>query len=244
VLAMAKKLGFGDLPPYPSVILGGIEVEPLQLASMYAILANEGMEVQPYAVTAVVDQKGNVIEGHDLMAQQVLSSDVAYTVDYMLEQVIEHGTGIGARKAGFLRPAAGKTGTTNDSKDAWFAGFTPNLLAVVWTGFDQKEALGLTGAEASLPAWTEFMKEATASRPDSDFPLPPGVVRVKVDPLTGYLANPYCPVTMEGVFPKDMAPTQVCPFHTSSTSLASSVANHSNGSQTSSDAIPEDSPND
>jgi penicillin-binding protein 1B len=243
VLAMAKKLGFGNLPPYPSVILGGIEVEPLQLASMYAILANEGMQVQPYAVTAVVDQKGNVIEGHDLMAQQVLSSDVAYTIDYMLKQVIEHGTGIGARKAGFLRPAAGKTGTTNDSKDAWFAGFTPNLLAVVWTGFDQKEALGLTGAEASLPAWTEFMKEATASRPDSDFPIPPGVVRVKVDPLTGYLASPYCPVTMEGVFPKDMAPTQVCPFHTSST-LASSVPNHSDGSQTSPDAIPEDSPND
>jgi Tfp pilus assembly protein PilF len=91
----------------------------------------------------------------------------------MLERVIRHGTGVGVRKAGFLRPAAGKTGTTNDSVDSWFAGFTPNLLSVVWTGFDQKEALGLTGAEASLPAWTEFMKAATASRPDGDFPKPP-----------------------------------------------------------------------
>ena len=93
-------------------------------------------------------------------------------MDLMLEQVIKHGTGTGVRKAGFLRPAAGKTGTTNDSVDAWFAGFTPNLLAVVWTGFDQKEALGLTGAQASLPAWTNFMKVATASRPDDDFPKP------------------------------------------------------------------------
>jgi penicillin-binding protein 1B len=221
VLAMAARLGFHNLPPYPSVVLGGIEVEPIQLASMYAILANEGMEVQPYAVTAVVKAKGEVIEGHELKADQVLSPEVAYTIDFMLEQVIRHGTGNGARKAGFLRPAAGKTGTTNDSVDAWFAGFTPNLLAVVWTGFDQKEALGLTGAEASLPAWTEFMKAATPSRPDGDFPTPTDVARVKVDPLTGYLASPYCPVTVESIFPKALAPTVICPFHTSRTRLAS-----------------------
>jgi penicillin-binding protein 1B len=223
---MAAKLGFGDLPPYPSIVLGGIEVSPMQLARMYAILANEGMEVPPYAVTAVVDQHGKVIEGHELKAEQVLSPELAYAMDFMLVQVINHGTGEGARKAGFLRPAAGKTGTTNDSKDAWFAGFTPNLLAVVWTGFDQKEMLGLTGAEASLPAWTTFMKAATASRPELDFPVPPGIVVAKVDPLTGYLAGPYCPVTIEGVFPKDMAPNQPCPFHSSAAAAASPTADH------------------
>jgi penicillin-binding protein 1B len=185
VLAIADKLGLGDLPPYPSVVLGGVEVSPMQLAEMYAILANEGMEVPPYAVAAVVNAAGQVIEGHELKAEQVLSPEVAYSMDFMLEEVIKHGTGIGVRKRGFLRPAAGKTGTTNDSVDAWFAGFTPNLLAVVWTGFDQKQALGLTGAEASLPAWTDFMKAATASRPDNDFPMPSDVVRVRVDPLTG-----------------------------------------------------------
>ena len=244
VLAMAARVGFNNLPAYPSVILGGIEVEPLQLASTYAILANEGMEVQPYAVTAVVDQHGNVIEGHDLEAKQVLSPEVAYTIDFMLQQVINHGTGYGARKAGFMRPAAGKTGTTNDSNDAWFAGFTPNLLAVVWTGFDQKEALGLTGAEASLPAWTDFMKQATAPRPEIDFAVPPGVVAEKVDPLTGYLAGPYCPVTMEGVFPKDMAPTQVCPFHTSSSSVASSTSSPSSPHASDPPNLPTGSPND
>ncbi len=246
VLAMASKLGFSNLPPYPSVVLGGIEVAPIQLAAMYAILANEGMEVPPYAVTAVVNAKGQVIEGHELKAEQVLSPEVAYTMDFMLEQVVKHGTGMGVRKAGFLRPVAGKTGTTNDSVDAWFAGFTPNLLAVVWTGFDQKEALGLTGAEASLPAWTDFMKAATASRPDGDFPMPSDLVRIRVDPLTGYLASPYCPVTMEGVYPKALAPTEDCPFHTSATRVASDTDTPSSASGGTDDSYREsgDSPND
>jgi len=213
VRAMAERMGFGDLPSYPSIVLGGIEVTPMQIAQAYSIMADYGLEVQSYAVTAVVDQSGKVIEGHELQARQELSPQLAYMIDFMLEQVINHGTGEGARKRGFTRPAAGKTGTTNDSKDAWFTGFTPNLLAVVWTGFDQKEELGLTGAEASLPAWTDFMKAATASRPPLDFAPPPGIVVEKVDPLTGYLAGPNCPVVMEGAFPISLAPTQVCPFH-------------------------------
>jgi penicillin-binding protein 1B len=213
VRAMAAKLGFGNLPSYPSIVLGGIEVTPMQIAQAYSIMADYGLAVQSYAVTAVVDQSGKVIEGHELQARQVLSPQLAYMIDFMLEQVINHGTGEGARKRGFIRPAAGKTGTTNDSKDAWFAGFTPNLLAVIWTGFDQKEELGLTGAEASLPAWTDYMKAATASRPALDFSPPPGIVVEKVDPLTGYLAGPNCPVVLEGAFPTDLAPTQVCQLH-------------------------------
>ncbi|HLK87006.1 MAG TPA: PBP1A family penicillin-binding protein [Candidatus Binataceae bacterium] len=213
VRAMAERMGFGDLPAYPSIVLGGIEVTPMQIAQAYSIMADYGLEVQCSAVTAVVDQNGKVIEGNELQARPVLSPQLAYMIDFMLEQVINHGTGEDARKRGFTRPAAGKTGTTNDSKDAWFAGFTPNLLTVVWTGFDQKEELGLTGAQASLPAWTEFMKAATASRPPLDFTPPPGIVVERVDPLTGYLAGPNCPVTIEGAFPTDLAPTQVCPIH-------------------------------
>jgi penicillin-binding protein 1B len=224
IRAMAKKLGFGDLPPYPSIILGGIEVSPMQVAQAYSIIADDGLEVHPYAITAVVDENGKVIEGHEFQAEQVLSPDLAYMMQFMLEQVINHGTGAGARAMGFTRPACGKTGTTNDANDAWFAGFTPNLLTVVWTGFDQKEPLGLTGAQASLPAWTQFMKAATASRPALDFPVPPGVVREKVDPLTGYKAGPFCPAAIEGVFPKAMAPTQVCPFHKTAAPL--STADH------------------
>ncbi len=138
----------------------------MQVARAYAIMANGGLQVQPVAVTEVVDKDGKVIEGHELKAEQVLSPQLAYEIDFMLEQVINHGTGAGARRKGFKRPAAGKTGTTNDSKDAWFSGFTPNLLAVVWTGFDKKEELGLTGAQAALPIWTDFMMagECLASR--------------------------------------------------------------------------------
>ena len=219
VLAMAEKMGFGGLPAYPSIVLGGIEVSPMQVARAYAVIANDGMEITPYAVTAVVDENNKVIEGHELAAQQVISPELAYMMQFMLENVINHGTGAAARTMGFTRPAAGKTGTTNDAKDAWFAGFTPNLLAVVWTGFDQKEELGLTGAQASLPAWTAFMKAATASRPPLDFTAPPGIVEEKVDPTTGYKATPYCPLTMMGVYPQGMAPTQDCPYHTSPTSL-------------------------
>jgi len=213
VVAMGKLLGFGDLPMYPSIVLGGIEVSPLQLAEAYSIIASDGMDVHPYAVTAVVDQNGKVMEGHELEAEQRISPQLAYIMQFMLEQVINHGTGAAARTMGFRRPAAGKTGTTNDAKDAWFAGFTPNLLTVVWTGFDQKEVLGLTGAQASLPAWTNFMKAATASRPPLGFVMPPGLVEEMVDPTTGYKASPLCPVKIEGVFPQESAPTQLCPFH-------------------------------
>src|SRR5271168_3007910 len=156
-----------------------------------------------------VDENNKVIEGHELAAEQVISPELAYMMQFMLENVINHGTGAGARTMGFTRPAAGKTGTTNDAKDAWFAGFTPNLLAVVWTGFDQKEELGLTGAQASLPAWTAFMKAATAPRPPLDFTAPPGIVEEAVDPTPGYKATPFCPVKLEGVFPQDSAPTQL-----------------------------------
>jgi penicillin-binding protein 1B len=172
---MARKLGFGDLPPYPSIVLGGMEVTPMQVARAYAILANGGLEVPPYAVTAVEDREGRVIEGHEIKAEQVLPANLAYEMDYMLQQVIKHGTGHDAIKAGFKRAAAGKTGTTNDEKDAWFAGFTPDLLAVVWTGFDKKEELDLTGAQAALPIWTAFMVEAEAGRPETTFPTPPGI---------------------------------------------------------------------
>jgi len=215
VLAMAKRLGFGDLPPYPSIVLGAIEASPMQIAEAYSIIADYGLKVKPYAVTAVVDQNGKVIEGLQLQAEQVLSPEVAYEMIHMLQYAINHGSGAGARSRGFRRIAAGKTGTTNSEVDAWFAGFTPDLLAVVWTGFDQKERLGLSGSQASLPAWTEFMKAATASRAELDFTVPAGVIVAKIDPINGYRAGPYCPVTAQGVFLKGTEPTQICPLHKS-----------------------------
>src|SRR5260370_30507926 len=151
---MATKLGFGDLPAYPSSVLGGIEVSPMQVARAYAVIEDDGMGIQRYAVTAVVDESNKVIEGHELTEEQVISPELAYMMQFMLENVINHGTGAGARSMGFTRPAAGKTGTTNDAKDAWFAGFTPKLLTVVWTRFDPKKEVGPNRAQASPPAGT------------------------------------------------------------------------------------------
>ena len=210
VREMARKLGFGDLPAYPSIVLGGIEVTPMQVARAYAILANGGLEVPPVAVTAVVDKEGKVIEGNEIKAEAVLSPQLAFQMDFMLEQVIDHGTAQGVRKAGFRRPAAGKTGTTNDSKDAWFAGFTPDLLTVVWTGFDKKEVLDLTGAQAALPIWTSFMLDAEADRPVTDFPVPPDIVIENVDRSTGCKAGGSGHWIITGVYPKGMEPGEDC----------------------------------
>ena len=167
---MGKKLGFGDLPMYPSIVLGGIEVSPLQLAEAYSIIASDGMDVHPYAVTRRrrSEWQGDGGPRAAGRAADLSAARLHHAVHARAGHQSWHRRGARARY-GFRRPAAGKTGTTNDAKDAWFAGFTPNLLTVVWTGFDQKEVLGLTGAQASLPAWTNFMKAATASRPALGF---------------------------------------------------------------------------
>jgi membrane carboxypeptidase/penicillin-binding protein len=238
---MASKLGFGDLPSYPSIVLGGMEVTPMQVARAYAILANGGLEVPPYAVTAVEDRDGRVIEGHEIKAEQVLPASLAYEMDYMLQQVIQHGTGHDAIKAGFKRPAAGKTGTTNDEKDAWFAGFTPDLLAVVWTGFDKKEELDLTGAQAALPTWTTFMMEAEAGRPETTFPTPPGLGIWKAPPPTDEVAD--TDTDEEGDAPADTG--TAAPADEGSTPTADSKADVPDKSEApAKPEVPESDPND
>ncbi|MEX0806718.1 MAG: transpeptidase-transglycosylase, partial [Candidatus Binatia bacterium] len=118
-----------------------------------------------------------------------------------------------ARRAGFTRPAAGKTGTTNDYKDAWFVGYTPDLLAVVWVGFDNQSKLGLSGSQAALPIWTDFMKRATAGTPVTDFVPPPGVRFVEVDPLSGQLATLNCSSFVREAFAEGEEPTVTCALH-------------------------------
>jgi penicillin-binding protein 1B len=112
-----------------------------------------------------------------------------------------------------VRPAAGKTGTTNDYADAWFAGFTPDLLVVVWVGFDHRRSLQLTGGQAALPIWTEFMTQATAGVAPAPFVPPPGVVVVRIDPSSGALATPLCPQTLDEAFYAGDEPTTPCPLH-------------------------------
>ncbi len=132
---------------------------------------------------------------------------------HALDGAIDHGTGRAARTQGFRSPAAGKTGTTNDYGDAWYAGYTPDLVTIVWVGFDRRQSLGLSGAQAALPIWTAFMKRATAGRPARDFEVPEGVVLATVDPETGGRATASCPTTVVEAFLEVDAPTNDCSRH-------------------------------
>ncbi|NIO12204.1 MAG: transpeptidase-transglycosylase, partial [Deltaproteobacteria bacterium] len=173
---LAYRLGIeSTLPLLPSLALGAVEVTPLEIARAFATLANNGVRTNPLAVKQIMDQQGQVLEKRDVRVKKVITPRVAFSINHMMKGVLDRGTGRGARWRGFRRPAAGKTGTTNDTRDAWFGGYTPDLLAVVWVGFDKESELGLSGGEAALPIWTEFMTRATEGTPVTDFIPPRGV---------------------------------------------------------------------
>jgi len=213
---VAYRLGLqGPLPLLPSLALGAVEVTPLEMARAFSTLANGGVRTNPLAVKQVIDQRSQILEKRNVRVKKVITPQVAFMMNHMLKGVLDRGTGRGVRRRGFNRPAAGKTGTTNDTRDAWFAGYTPDLLAVVWVGFDRQSELGLTGAQAALPIWTEFMKQATAGSPLTDFNPPPGIEFIDVDPLSGYRATPNCPRVVREAFFKSEAPLAFCPLHPS-----------------------------
>jgi membrane carboxypeptidase/penicillin-binding protein len=148
-------------------------------------------------IKRIMNQEGETIERQQLQPEQVVSPEGAYMITHLMEGVIEKGTARDARKMGFVRPAAGKTGTTNDYGDAWFVGFTPDLVTAVWVGFDHRESLHLSGGQAALPIWTEFMKRATEGQPVSCFTPPPGI-RLRRRRDAGEQDAPfYCPMVTE-----------------------------------------------
>ncbi len=214
VRATAEQLGLpGPIPSLPSMVLGSLEVTPLAIAEVYAVLASQGQRTPARAVTQVADEHDRLLEGRPLAIASVISPQVSYMITHLLEGVIDHGTGQGVRAAGFRAPAAGKTGTTNDYGDAWFAGYTPDLVTVVWVGFDRRESLGLSGARAALPIWTSFMMRASSLMPERPFDVPPGVTVVDIDPATGYRATPACPEHVSEAFLDEDAPMRECPLH-------------------------------
>jgi membrane carboxypeptidase/penicillin-binding protein len=143
----------------------------------------------------------------------VARPDTTFLVTNMMRSVINEGTGSGVRTAGFTLDAAGKTGTTNDLRDAWFIGFTPELLTVVWVGFDDNKPIGLSGAQAALPIWTAFMKNALAGRQSPSFEAPDGVSFVDIDRDTGKIATPICPRVTTEAFLAGTEPLGVCELH-------------------------------
>lgn len=199
-------------PPYPSLALGAFEVTPLEVAGAYAMIANGGERVPIHAVERI-SRQGRAIALPADPPHRIVASDSAFVITQMLRSTLDAGTARAARRQGFHDVAAGKTGTTDDLRDAWFVGFTPTLLTVVWVGHDDNRPLGLTGSQAALPIWTTFMQAARESRPASDFESPPGITRAAIDPRSGRLATPRCPDPVTEVYRDGTAPTTQCPLH-------------------------------
>ena len=210
VVDMAHQLGLDGVQPTPAVALGAYEMTPLDVAAAYTAFANGGIRAEPLFIDRVVSSNGAPIEQGVVKTKQVLDPRVAFQVTDVLEDVIDHGTGASVRARGFSGPAAGKTGT---SRDGWFAGYTSNILCIVWVGFDDNRDLGLSGAVSAAPIWAEFMKRASALpayHDLEDFELPDGVTEVQIDPVTQSLATPACPQSYKEVFIAGTEPKEFC----------------------------------
>lgn len=215
VIATAKASGFTEqFEPLPSLALGAQEVTPLELATAYGTLASLGLHVRPNILESVEVRDGRKLEKRPPDARAGVVPVAAYLVDDVLRGVLTRGTAASAAALGFRGDAAGKTGTTDDTRDAWFVGFTPEILALVWVGYDDNARTGLTGATGALPVWVDLMMHAQHRWAGSTFPEPSGIVRVEVDPESGEMAVLGCPERVEEVFAAGTEPGP-CSLHQS-----------------------------
>jgi penicillin-binding protein 1B len=214
VAELWKRLGVGNPPKaYPSIALGVFEATPFEIASAYTIFPNMGIERPLRPVLRIDSGSADVTRKPKTQTRRVARPQTTYLVTNMLRGVMNEGTAAGARSAGFKLDAGGKTGTTNDLRDAWFVGFTPELLTVVWVGFDDNQPVGLSGSQAALPIWTQFMSRALAGRTSVPFEIPEGIQYAEIDAETGKLAAPLCPRVITEAFFPGTEPTEVCELH-------------------------------
>lgn len=210
VIRMSRSLGYeGDIPRDLSIALGSISVTPFDLALMYSTFGNRGSKMKPIAVKYVTDSKGSILESSESEGEQVISEQTAFLITSMLQDVVNYGTGW--RIKALKRPVAGKTGTTNEYRDAWFVGYTTGMTACVWVGFDDMKPIGEkeTGAMAASPIWLNFMKVVDqASVETVHFPVPEGIVQYQIDPSNGLLAQDGTPGSKREYFKTGTQPTQ------------------------------------
>ena len=213
IAALWRQVGVGTTPKgYPSITLGVFELTPMEVAQAYTLFINGG-SVRALQAIDHVQAGPKILKPAPPKVRSVAQSDTTYLVTNMMRSVLTEGTGAGARANGFTLDAAGKSGTTNDLRDAWFVGFTPELLTVVWVGFDDNQPLGLSGSSAALPIWTDFMKAALAGHPNQMFEVPEGITFVEIDHDTGKLATPACPDVFTESFIVGTEPVEYCPLH-------------------------------
>ncbi len=210
VTEIAHRLGLNELiKPYPAMAIGAFEVTPLEMVRAYTAFANGGLLAELTPISEIRDAGQRRVFLSEPKPTQVLSPEISFLVTSLLRSVIDHGTGAGVRSRGFTLPAAGKTGT---SRDGWFAGYTPDLLCIVWVGFDDNRELNLSGSQSALPIWTSFMKKATAIVPlrGGEFPVPEGLPEVEIDPTTGLRATERCIERQTEYFIRGTEPTLFC----------------------------------
>jgi penicillin-binding protein 1B len=211
VAALAREAGIKSARGTPSVAIGSYDATPLDMSGAYTVFANGGMHIDPWMVASVRTSTGDIITDYTPTTKQVLDPRVAYLTTNMMEGVLNGGTAGRVRTTyGFRAPAAGKTGT---SHDAWFAGFTSNLLCIVWVGNDDYTDIKIEGAHAAAPVWAEFMKKAVELPQYSDtkpFVAPTGVEVISLDKTTNLLADSACPDDYQAAFLSGTAPTDTC----------------------------------
>ncbi|HOW26976.1 MAG TPA: transglycosylase domain-containing protein [Elusimicrobiota bacterium] len=211
VIDVAQKSGIrSKLDPVLSLSLGSSVVTILEIVSAFSTFANNGVHMDPYSVEKVVDADGRILEEHLPQAQMSFSPQMNYLISHLMEMVVKEGTARHARLLG--RAAAGKTGTTQDMRDVWFIGYTPDLVTGVWVGYDDFVPLGkkITSAGTTVPWWTDFMAGALKPMPPRDFDVPPGIVFAKICADSGFLSMPSCPHTTLEAFLKDKVPQDFC----------------------------------
>ncbi|ULA64537.1 MAG: hypothetical protein LZF86_140063 [Nitrospira sp.] len=202
----------GTLPDNLSMALGSASVSLLDITAAYGGLANAGVAVKPVALTNLVRDSGETVWSPLVDRHQAASSQGAYLATSLLKGVLDRGTGSKARAWGLRGPVAGKTGTTDGYRDAWFVGYTPELVIGVWVGFDDERAIRLTGSQAALPIWVDMARRLIPA--DSpDFPVPSGIVSRAIDPRTGQLATAQCPERVMEVFLEGTEPSVYCEVH-------------------------------
>lgn len=215
ILRTARAMGIqGDLPQYPSVVLGSGEVRVIDMATAYAAFATLGERPQPFFVTRIEGRDGRILWSREPRRYQVIDPAVAFLVTDMLRDVVDRGTGTGVRAAGFSGPAAGKTGTTNDATDVWFVGYTPDVVSAVWIGFDEPKTIvrGATGGSMAAPVWGRVMRQVPGQ--GGVWTPPPGVEKRTVDQYGNVVAS-NCPTfgeTREEWFLTGSAPLSDCQY--------------------------------
>jgi penicillin-binding protein 1A len=208
----AERMGIeSELSPDLSLALGSSGISLYELTRAYLVFANGGRLAEPFFINRIVDRSGQVIEENQPFLREAISKETAHVMTDLLRAVIQEGTGW--RIKALKRPAAGKTGTTNELRDAWFLGYTPSLVTGTWVGYDDRKPMGKgeTGSRAASPIWLYFMSQVLKDQPVEDFAVPEGVVFAKIDSKTGLLASPYSEKTVFQAFKEGTEPTEYTP---------------------------------